>query len=270
MEPSKLIRRDADSLLEHWYDRQENQVGPTFQFKGWIDDKGKICLPVGESSEYSDGDADDESVLTRPTKKLSAAAVHASAGLATHRPRSAKTSYITSDNDRDDEGPGTTNANISPLQGQATGNRTDLAHEGRRIAPKRVTVEIPIAPMTEHDSHRDTATAGPKRARNFGPQSTRRGLEHLHSGSASQSRPIEHPGSPRDTSPAVQDRPVKRTRVNKQVSPAVQDPSPRKKKVAKATAPSLADAPARCTRSKADSSLGVRRRQKPKRYDDFM
>ncbi|KAG2139259.1 hypothetical protein DEU56DRAFT_912099 [Suillus clintonianus] len=130
MEPSKLIRRDADSLLEHWYDQQENQVGPTFQFKGWIDDKGKIRLPVGESSEYSDGDADNESVLTRPTKKSSAAAVHASAGLATHRPRSAKTSYVTSDNDRDDEGPGTTNADISPLQGQATGNRTDLAHEG--------------------------------------------------------------------------------------------------------------------------------------------
>ncbi|KAG0691744.1 hypothetical protein DFH29DRAFT_1010306 [Suillus ampliporus] len=58
MEPSKMHRDAADTLLECWLDRQENQVGLTFKFKAWIDDKRKMHLPVGEESD--DGDADDK------------------------------------------------------------------------------------------------------------------------------------------------------------------------------------------------------------------
>ncbi|KAG1720608.1 uncharacterized protein EDB91DRAFT_1088767, partial [Suillus paluster] len=65
----KCTRTEAISLLECWLDRQDNQVGPTFQFKAWIDDKGKMHPLVGKESDDSDGDADNEAVQPMPTKK---------------------------------------------------------------------------------------------------------------------------------------------------------------------------------------------------------
>ncbi|KAG1759115.1 hypothetical protein EDD22DRAFT_849477 [Suillus occidentalis] len=70
LEPSKLLSKDANAILNFWWDRQETQVGPTFMFKGWIDDMGKMHSPVAE--DESDHDADDENPRPRPTRKPTA------------------------------------------------------------------------------------------------------------------------------------------------------------------------------------------------------
>ncbi|KAG2066494.1 hypothetical protein BDR04DRAFT_1121114 [Suillus decipiens] len=44
---------------------KETQVGPTFMFKAWMDDKGRMHSPVGK--DESDGDVDNESPRPRPT-----------------------------------------------------------------------------------------------------------------------------------------------------------------------------------------------------------
>ncbi|KAG1718944.1 hypothetical protein EDD22DRAFT_963515 [Suillus occidentalis] len=67
LEPSKLLCKDANTILDFWWDRQENQVGLTFMFKGWIDDKGQMHSPVAE--DESDRDANDENPRPRPTRK---------------------------------------------------------------------------------------------------------------------------------------------------------------------------------------------------------
>ncbi|KAG1721477.1 uncharacterized protein EDB91DRAFT_1088442 [Suillus paluster] len=69
MEPSKMHRDEAISLLECWLDQQDNQVSLTFQFKAWIDDKGKMHPPVGKESDDSDGDANNKGVQPMLTKK---------------------------------------------------------------------------------------------------------------------------------------------------------------------------------------------------------
>ncbi|KAG1783198.1 hypothetical protein EV702DRAFT_1191630 [Suillus placidus] len=69
VKPSKMLRVDANTILDYWWDRQETQVGPTFRFKAWMDVKGRMHSPVAEDS---DGDADDESPRIRPTRKPSA------------------------------------------------------------------------------------------------------------------------------------------------------------------------------------------------------
>ncbi|KAG2032019.1 hypothetical protein BDR03DRAFT_985996 [Suillus americanus] len=67
LEPSKLLSKDTNAILNFWWERQETQVGPTFMFKGWIDDKGQMHSPVAE--DESDSDADDESPRPRPRRK---------------------------------------------------------------------------------------------------------------------------------------------------------------------------------------------------------
>ncbi|KAG1834615.1 hypothetical protein DFJ58DRAFT_847583 [Suillus subalutaceus] len=37
LEPSKMLRTDANAILDFWWDQQETQVGPTFRFKAWMD-----------------------------------------------------------------------------------------------------------------------------------------------------------------------------------------------------------------------------------------
>jgi hypothetical protein len=34
LEPFKLLSKDTNAILDFWWDRQENQVGLTFMFKG--------------------------------------------------------------------------------------------------------------------------------------------------------------------------------------------------------------------------------------------
>jgi hypothetical protein len=46
MDPSKMHQDEANALLECWLDQQNNQVGLTFKFKAWIDDKGKMHPPL--------------------------------------------------------------------------------------------------------------------------------------------------------------------------------------------------------------------------------
>ncbi|KAG1725163.1 uncharacterized protein EDB91DRAFT_1254901 [Suillus paluster] len=75
---------------------QDNQVGPTFQFKAWIDDKGKMHPPVGKESDDSDGDADNEAVQPMLTKKSRTTVALSLPGHPKGRPRSIKRAYISS------------------------------------------------------------------------------------------------------------------------------------------------------------------------------
>ncbi|KAG1787531.1 uncharacterized protein HD556DRAFT_1448719 [Suillus plorans] len=96
MEPSKMHWDEANALLECWLDRQDNQVGLTLKFKAWIDDKGKMHPPVGEESEESDGDADDEGVWPRPTKTSSATTALSLVGIAKRQLRFIKRVHVSS------------------------------------------------------------------------------------------------------------------------------------------------------------------------------
>ncbi|KAG1859083.1 hypothetical protein C8R48DRAFT_774894 [Suillus tomentosus] len=73
-DPSKMQWNEANTLLECWLDRQDNQVGVTLKFKVWIDDKGKMHSPISKGSDGSNGDADDEGLWPRPTAKSLATA----------------------------------------------------------------------------------------------------------------------------------------------------------------------------------------------------
>ncbi|KAG2116992.1 uncharacterized protein F5147DRAFT_768379 [Suillus discolor] len=103
MDPSKLQWNEANTLLECWLDRQDNQVGLTLKFKAWIDDKGKMRAPVSKESDDSNGDADDEGMWPMPTKKSSAAAAPSPAGVPKVRPRFIKRAHVSSANEESDK-----------------------------------------------------------------------------------------------------------------------------------------------------------------------
>ncbi|KAG2367547.1 hypothetical protein BDR07DRAFT_1372704 [Suillus spraguei] len=67
VDPSKMQWDEANAVLECWLHRQDNQVGLTFKFKVWIDDKGKMHPPVSEESDDSDGDDSGEGMWPRPS-----------------------------------------------------------------------------------------------------------------------------------------------------------------------------------------------------------
>ncbi|KAG1885420.1 hypothetical protein F4604DRAFT_1675991 [Suillus subluteus] len=92
LEPSKMLRTDANAILDFWWDRQETQVGPTFKFKAWMDEKGRMRSPVAE--DESDGDADDESTSTRPTRKPSATTTSSLTSIPKGQLSSTKRPYI--------------------------------------------------------------------------------------------------------------------------------------------------------------------------------
>ncbi|KAG0695112.1 hypothetical protein DFH29DRAFT_1005756 [Suillus ampliporus] len=108
MEPSKMHWDAADTLLECWLDQQDNQVGLTFEFKAWIDDKDKMHPPISEESD--DSDADDEGVHPRLTKKSSATAALSLAELAKDQPRLRRQAYISSADEESSE----TDADVFP------------------------------------------------------------------------------------------------------------------------------------------------------------
>ncbi|KAG2085282.1 uncharacterized protein F5147DRAFT_782115 [Suillus discolor] len=78
-DPSKMQRDEANALLE-----------------SWIDDKGKMHSPIGEDSDDSDADADDEGLWPRPTTKSSATAALSSAGLPKRPTRFIKQAHVSS------------------------------------------------------------------------------------------------------------------------------------------------------------------------------
>ncbi|KAG1836907.1 hypothetical protein F4604DRAFT_1692589 [Suillus subluteus] len=94
LEPSKMFHTDANAILDFWWDRQETQVGPTFKFKAWMDEKGRMCSPVAE--DESDGDANDESTSARPTRKPSATTTLSLTSIPKGRLSSTKRPYISS------------------------------------------------------------------------------------------------------------------------------------------------------------------------------
>ncbi|KAG1767882.1 hypothetical protein EV702DRAFT_1050215 [Suillus placidus] len=108
MEPSKMHRVDANAILAFWWNQQETQVGATFKFKGWMDDKGRMRCPVDE--DESDGDADDES--PRPTKK--SLATSSLSTIPKGRPRTTKLPYVSSSEDESNNAEG----EASPPQAQ--------------------------------------------------------------------------------------------------------------------------------------------------------
>jgi hypothetical protein len=96
MDPSKMHQDEANALLECWLDRQNNQIGLTFKFKAWINDKGKMHPPFAEEANDSDGDTDDESMRHRLTKMSSATAALSLAKIPKGWPRSIKRAYVSS------------------------------------------------------------------------------------------------------------------------------------------------------------------------------
>lgn len=96
MDPSKMQRNEANTLLECWLDQQDNQVGLTLKFKAWIDDRGKMHGPVSKESDDSNGDADDEGMWPMPTK-------NSSAGAPKGRPRVIKRAHISSTDEESDK-----------------------------------------------------------------------------------------------------------------------------------------------------------------------
>ncbi|KAG1852522.1 hypothetical protein F4604DRAFT_1686626 [Suillus subluteus] len=165
MDPSKMHRDEANSLLECWLDRQDNQVGLTFKFKAWIDDKGKMHPPVGEEADDSDSDADDEGMRPRPTKKSSATAALSQAGIPKARPRSIRRAYISSA----DEESNNTDADVSlPKVKKCAPNRVGKGTNAKcsdqvgrqsesdnRLPPKSLRKRVRVEPAiisTETDS----------------------------------------------------------------------------------------------------------------------
>ncbi|KAG2030731.1 hypothetical protein BDR03DRAFT_1016834 [Suillus americanus] len=261
-----MQRVDANAILAFWWDRQENQVGPTFKFKVWIDDKGRMRSPVAKNE--SDRDADDESPRARHTRKPSATATSALTAIPKALERSTKRPYVSSSEDESNN----TNSETSSLhvKRHARGhtNVEDSDH-----TPTATKTSIPAPQVTEGSDDESNgcktnkasnqSTQASHGARTFSPSSTCQGLEHLA------------------TSPTVQEPILRRTRPASYVSPVVEGRQPKtvpaplehslsKKKAARLAAGVPSDAPAKGTRSNAENSRATRTRQKPKKYADYI
>ncbi|KAG1883242.1 hypothetical protein F4604DRAFT_1677600 [Suillus subluteus] len=186
LEPSKMLRTDANAILDFWWDRQETQVGPTLKFKAWMDEKGRMCSPVAEDG--SDGDANDESTSARPTRKPSATTTLSLTSIPKGRLSSTKRPYISSTEEECEK----TKAEASPpvvqqrLHRHANAEDTDRSDDrpvpksfGKRARAKTI---ISVPHVTEES---DQSTQASRVTRSFSPRSTRqgmetrRGLEHL-------------------------------------------------------------------------------------------
>jgi hypothetical protein len=81
-DPSKLQSVEADQLLDFWYQRQKNEIRPTFAFKAWQNHEREMKEPV----EIMDGPGEDsdtggDTQVNRPTGK----ATHKATSRATGR-----------------------------------------------------------------------------------------------------------------------------------------------------------------------------------------
>ncbi|KAG0693558.1 hypothetical protein DFH29DRAFT_881369 [Suillus ampliporus] len=238
-------------LLECWLDRQENQVGLTFKFKAWIDDKCKMHPPVGEESDEW------------PTKRSSATAALSPAGLAKDRPRLIRRAYISSADEESSE----TDADVSPpkkvvnhapkhVGNSANADRSDLVgHQSEsddRPLPKSLGKTVRVEPATILP-HIDLANEdrpmidSVRKALKQGPEISLLKLimlasmlrDSAHIPLIVVSNIFVHPqwywtghqrrlGLTRDASLVVQDRAPKKTRATRDASPVVQDRSPKK------------------------------------------
>ncbi|KAG1776913.1 hypothetical protein EV702DRAFT_1197938 [Suillus placidus] len=243
-----------------------------------MDVKGRMHSPVAEDS---DGDADDESPRTRPTRKPSATTTSSLTSIPNGRLTSNKRPYDSSTEDESDK----TRAEASPPavkqrhHGHTDAEVTYMPDD--RPVPKSVGTHArgqedqssvshqqkpPTAKTIVSAGHRSTEAG--RGTRSFGPSSAQRGME-THRG-------LEHLGA----SQKVQAQALRRTRAAQDVSLVVQETQakkvtaprerlPRKAKSAKLAAGGPSDAPAKGTRSKADNSHAIRTQEKPKRYADY-
>ncbi|KAG1776221.1 hypothetical protein EV702DRAFT_1046373 [Suillus placidus] len=290
VEPSKMHCVDANAILAFWWNHQETQVGATFKFKGWMDDKGRMRRPVDE--DESDGDADDES--PRPTKK--SLATSSLSTIPKGQPRTTKLPYVSLSEDESNNAEG----EASPPQAQrcphgcTNAEERDLSDDrpipkslGKRVRghedqpmpshhrspPTATKTSIPAPQVTEDSDNENNSRNAAKASHlsthaghhghGFGPNSTCRGLEHLWASLTAQEPALRRTRATRDASLVVQDsRPKK--------MPAPRDHSPKKTKAARLAAGIPSDAPAKGTRSNAENLRATRSRQKPKRYADYV
>ncbi|KAG1843434.1 hypothetical protein F4604DRAFT_1938209 [Suillus subluteus] len=194
LEPFKMLRTDANAILDFWWDRQETQVGPTFKFKAWMNEKGRMCSPVAE--DESDGDADDESTSARPTRKPSATTMLSLTSIPKGWLSSTKRPYISSTEEECEK----TEAEASPpvvqqrLHHHANAEDTDRSDDrpvpksfGKRArghkdqpsvshhqTPPTAKFIISVPHVTEES---DQSTEASRVTRSFGPRSTRQGME---------------------------------------------------------------------------------------------
>ncbi|KAG1844238.1 hypothetical protein F4604DRAFT_1937649 [Suillus subluteus] len=149
LEPSKMLRTDANAILDFWWDRQETQVGPTFKFKAWTDENGRMCSPIAE--DESDGDADDESTSARLTRKPSSTTTSSLTSIPKGRLSSTKRPYISSTEEECEK----TKAEASPpavqqrLHGRANAEDTDRCQRALESTPEVIKTNH-RSPITEH------------------------------------------------------------------------------------------------------------------------
>ncbi|KAG1855361.1 hypothetical protein DFJ58DRAFT_727565 [Suillus subalutaceus] len=247
LEPSKMLRTDANAILDFWWDRQETQVGPTFRFKAWMDEKGRMCSPVAE--DESDGDADDESTSARPTRKPLATTTSSTKEECDKTDAEASPPAVqqclhgcanAEDTDRSDDLP------VPKSFGKCARGHKDQPSVSHHRTPPTAKTIISVPHVTEES---DQSTEASRVACSFGPRSTRRALTWTRAA--------------RDASPVVQERQPKNV-------PATRDRAPRKAKSARFAPGVPSDAPEKGTRSNAENTQVTRTQQKPKRYTDYI
>ncbi|KAG2098277.1 uncharacterized protein F5147DRAFT_656157 [Suillus discolor] len=224
--------------------------------EGTINDKGKMHPPVGEESEESDGDADDEGMWPRPTKASLATTALSLVGIAKQQPRLIKRVHVSSAEEESNN----TDAGVSCSKVNA--RAPDCA---RQWANAQYSDQV--GHQSESDDQPLPKSLG-KRVR------IEPAIVTPSTDSTNEDQPMDHvpckTGATRDASLVVNDRSLKKTKATRDVSLAVNDWSPKKTKAIRSVVQSLSDAPAKSTRSKVDNALGAQIRQKPKRYADYV
>ncbi|KAG2080326.1 uncharacterized protein F5147DRAFT_813230 [Suillus discolor] len=275
-DPSKMQRNEANALLEYWLDRQDNQVGLTLKFKAWIDDKGKMHSPVGEGSDGSDGDADDEGLWPRPTTKSSANAALSSARLPKRPPRFIKQAPIGSANEESNNTDAPERVEKDAMTAHSDRVGCELESDDRprpKSLRKRATIEPaiislptdfaqmgrPVVELVRKVTHNRQATTAGKTGMpteqvtkgsvdesggNTAPKAgydasgAHHGGQHIRSfGPHSTRRGMEHLLA----TPAANDQSTKKTKATRNILPAENDRLPRKLLATRARSPALND-----------------------------
>ncbi|KAG1797139.1 uncharacterized protein HD556DRAFT_1441294 [Suillus plorans] len=275
-DPSKMQRNEANALLECWLDRQDHQVGLMLKFKAWIDDKGKMHSPVGEGSDGSDADADDEGLWPRPTAKSSAATALSSVRLPKRPPRFIKRAHIGSA----DEDSNNTDASNRVEKDAITAHSDQVGRESEsddRPRPKslrkRATIEPAIISLPTDFAQMGRPVVELVRKVTHNRQATTAGrtgmpIEQVTEGSADESGGNTAPKADYDASgahhcgqhirsfgphstrrgmehllatPVANDRLTKKTKATRNISPAVNDGLPKKSFATRDRSPAVND-----------------------------
>ncbi|KAG2070122.1 hypothetical protein BDR04DRAFT_1118628 [Suillus decipiens] len=225
LEPSKMLRKDANAILHFWWDQQENQVGLTFKFKGWIDDKGRMHSPIAR--DESDGDGDDESLSARPTKQPSATTPLSLTSIPKGQMRTARRPYFTSTNDEFNN----TEAEASPPQVKRHAHHLTNITDSDRCWRDQMMKSMAIALVNSQ---------------------LKAAIVPMPSAQVqlAKERTLKRTRAARDVSSRVEEKQARNM-------PAPREQLPRKAKVAKLAAGVSSDAPAKGTRSNAETSCAT-------------